>query len=47
MITFISELYAGSVTDRELTRRSGVLDLLEPGDSIMADKGFDITYDVV
>lgn len=46
-ITFISELYAGSVTDRELTRRSGILDLLEPGDSIMADKGFDITYDVM
>ena len=41
-ITFISKLFSGSVSDKELTRQSGILDLLEAGDSVMADKGFDI-----
>ena len=38
MVTFISELYAGSVSDKAITSRSGILD------SVMADKGFDIVY---
>ena len=42
-ITFISQLYTGSITDREIVLRSGLLDLpLEENDSIMADKGFTI-----
>ena len=45
-VTFISELYAGSLSDQALTRDCGILELIEPGDSIMADKGFDIGYDV-
>ena len=39
-VTFISDLYPGSISDKELTRRSGILDLLEEGDSVMADRGF-------
>ena len=42
-ITFISELYAGSISDREIVERSGILDLLfNEGDDVMADKGFTI-----
>ena len=39
-ITFVSSLYQGSISDKEITKRSGVLDLLEEGDEVMADKGF-------
>lgn len=42
-ITFISQLYTGSISDREIVTRSGFLDLpFNEGDSVMADKGFTI-----
>jgi hypothetical protein len=31
-VTFISKLFAGSITDRQLTQKSGLLQLLENGD---------------
>ena len=46
IITFVSKLYAGSISDKELTRCSGIMDLLQPGDSVMADHGFDIQDDL-
>jgi len=42
-VTFISQLYTGSISDQEIVRRSGFLDLpFDNKDSIMADKGFTI-----
>lgn len=39
--------FSGSISDKSLTRKSGVLDLLEEGDSVMADRGFDIEEDLL
>ena len=41
-IIFISHLFPGSMSDKHITRVSGILDLLEEGDEVMADKGFTI-----
>ena len=43
-ITFISQLYTGSISDREIVKRSGLLDVLfKCKDSVMAGKGFTIS----
>ena len=39
-ISFVSESYEGSMSDRRLVELSGLLQLLERGDEVMADKGF-------
>lgn len=39
-VSFFSKLYTGSISDKEITRLCGILLLLEPGDEVMADKGF-------
>ena len=44
-ITFVSKLFPGSITDRQLTQKRGLYDILEQGDAIMADRGFDIQDD--
>ena len=41
-IIHVSALFEGSISDKELMKRSGLFHLLEPGDQLMADKGFDI-----
>ena len=52
---FVSQLYTGSISDKQIGTSSGFLELLsskkevsevEDGDSIMADKGFDIEKDL-
>lgn len=39
-ITFVSGLYAGSMSDREIFKLSGIANLLTPDMAIMVDKGF-------
>ena len=45
-ITFVSDLYAGRFSDRKITAHSGIYNLLEEGDSIMADRGFELDDDL-
>ena len=43
-ITFLSQLYDGSVLDKEIVTKSGILgkERWSPRDSVMADRGFTI-----
>ena len=42
VVSFISDLYGGNISDKKLTQLSGLLNLSEAGDAIMADHGFTI-----
>ena len=47
VITFVSSFLSWFNINKELTRQSGIFDLFECGDSVMADRGFDIEDDLV
>lgn len=40
MICFCSKAYGGRLSDAHITVDSGFLDLVQPGDTVLADKGF-------
>ena len=46
-VVFVSDLYPGSISDKELTRRCGIIDMLDKDDAVMADRGFDIEEDLI
>ena len=46
VLTFVSRLYPGSISDKEIVQQSGILKHFVPGDLILADKGF-LIQDVV
>ena len=42
-IIFISLAYPGSISDKEIIKQSGYLDMMEPYTELMVDKGFNIS----
>lgn len=45
-ISFLSRCWGGRVSDKVLTQQSGFLDMLEQGDTVLADRGFTIEDDI-
>jgi len=42
LVSFISDAYGGSASDRQIVERTNLRAITDPGDSVMADKGFDV-----
>ena len=42
MICFVSDAYGGSFSDRAIFEKSGILNVLEKGDTILSDRGFNV-----
>ena len=46
-ISFLSKCYGGRMSDRQIVRESSFLDLIDPGDVILADRGFPIKEELL
>ena len=42
--TFVSKVYTGGISDLAIVERSGFVDKIQPGDDVMADRGFNIRH---
>lgn len=42
LVSFVSQTYGGSASDRQIVERSNLLTKCDRGDSVMADKGFNV-----
>jgi hypothetical protein len=47
VISFVSSAWGGRVTDRSIVPQSGILSLVEPGDVVLTDQGFNIQKDLL
>ena len=41
-VTFVSDLFTGRCSDKKIVQASGILDMLEKEDDVIADRGFEI-----
>ena len=47
VVCFASEIFPGSISDKEITLKSGFLNKLKPSDQVLADKGFNCQDELV
>ena len=43
-IVYVSDTFEGSISDKAIVMKSSFLDLINPGDTVMADRGFKIQH---
>jgi len=41
-VTYVSKLWGGRASDKLIVKECGILEMLEPGDNVMVDRGFEI-----
>ncbi|XP_062596240.1 uncharacterized protein LOC134257661 [Saccostrea cucullata] len=46
-VSYVSTLYGGAASDKFIVQNSGIVDLIELGDNVMADRGFEIDAELI